>query len=131
MKCSQKSCNRKSSNSSSGFCSVCEEVVKDTTEKVKNISKERIMGGKVDIDFKKLLEIHEVIASGSVNGVILGGIVNIFIQHNAIEELVEKVKSVEEVNKTLNTRVESLETLKYRKKFINLLSILTLWMLMV
>ena len=70
----------------------------------------------IHIDFKKLLEIHErlskgeVIDSGKVNGVILGGIVNIFIQHNAIEELVEKVKSVEEVNKTLNTRVESLET---------------------
>ena len=90
MKCSQKSCNRKCNNSSSGFCNVCEEVVKDTTEKVKKIGKESIMGKKVDIDFKKLLEIHErlsqgeVIDSGTVNGVILGGIVNILVHRYSI-----------------------------------------------
>ena len=32
------------------------------------------------------------------------------VQHNAIEELDKRAKSVEEVNKTLNTRVESLES---------------------
>ena len=100
MKCSQKSCNRKSINVSSGFCNVCEEVVKDTTNKVKNIAKEGMMGKKVEIDFKKMLEVHEKLSKGemidstTVNGILLGGIMNILVQHNAIEELDKRVKSV-------------------------------------
>ena len=116
MKCSQKSCNRKSINVSSGFCNVCEEVVKDTTNKVKNIAKEGMMGKKVEIDFKKMLEVHEKLSKGemidstTVNGILLGGIMNILVQHDAIEELDKRVKSVEAENRTLNARVESLES---------------------
>ena len=95
---------------------MCEEVVKDTTNKVKNIAKEGMMGKKVEIDFKKMLEVHEKVSKGemidstTVNGNLLGGIMNILVQHIAIEELDKRVKSVEAENRTLNARVESLES---------------------
>ena len=111
MKCSQKSCNRKSINVSSGFCNVCEEVVKDTTNKVKNIAKEGMMRKKVEIDFKKMLEVHEKLSKGemidstTVNGILLGGIMNILVQHEAIEELAKRIKSVEAENIILESNL--------------------------
>ena len=69
---------------------------------------------KVDIDYKEMVKLHEKLSKGEVsdpssaNGLILGGIINILIEQGAIEERDEKLKALEEENKTTNARLESL-----------------------
>ena len=52
----------------------------------------------------------QAVDSSTVNGLILGGIINIIVQHDTIEELTAKVKDLEIENLTNRTRLESLET---------------------
>ena len=117
MKCQQKSCQRnKNINLTTGLCNVCEEVVQETTNKVKKKDQTKIMMKKVEIDYKEMVKMYEKLSKGEindpavVNGLILGGIINILVQHDTIVELDAKVKAMEEVNKTNENRIESLET---------------------
>ena len=59
-----------------------------------------------------MVKLHEKLSKGEVsnpssaNGLILGGIINILIEQGAIEERDEKLKALEEENKTTNARLE-------------------------
>jgi hypothetical protein len=77
MKCLQKSCQRnKHIDVRSGLCNVCQEVVKDTTEKFKEVSK--MNPKKVEVDFAEMVKMHHKLSKGQVNdptavsGLILG-----------------------------------------------------------
>ena len=52
----------------------------------------------------------ENVDPASTSSLILGGIINILIQHGAIEELSGKLKVCEEENVTIKARIESLES---------------------
>ena len=118
MKCKQKSCKRNQNpNITSGYCNVCDEVAKESIDNVKkkDDSNKHAMK-KVDIDYKEMVKLHEKLSKGEVsnpssaNGLILGGIINILIEQGAIEERDDKLKALEEENKTTNARLESLES---------------------
>ena len=117
MKCLQKSCQRnKNINFKTGLCNVCEEVVQDTTNKLIKKDQTKILIKKVDVDYKEMVKMQDKLSKGEindpaiVNGLILGGIINILVQHDAMEELDAKMKALEEENKTNKNRIESLET---------------------
>jgi hypothetical protein len=63
-----------------------------------------------------MIKLHEELSRGEVSdpdsahGLNLGGIINILIEQGAIEERDEKLKALEEENKTTNARLESLES---------------------
>ena len=104
MRCKQKSCKRnQNANIPSGFCNVCEEVAKDTTNDInkKNDCNKQGMK-KVKIDYKEMAKLYEKLSKGelgdpaSTNGLILGGIINILIEQGNIEERDEKLKALEE-----------------------------------
>ena len=88
-------------------------LLKIPRKRLKTLTKEAYWGKKVKIDFTKMLEVQEKLANGevidsaTVNGILLGGIMNILLQHKAIEDLDKRVKSVEAENRA---RVESLES---------------------
>ena len=68
MRCKQKSCKRnQNSNIPSGFCNVCDEVAKETTNdiKKKNDCNKPVMK-KVNIDFKEMAKLHEKLSKGEV-----------------------------------------------------------------
>ena len=118
MKCKQKSCKRNPNQSStSGFCNVCEDVSKEATdnEKKKNVHCKQMLN-KVQIDYNEMVKMHDKLSKGenvdpaSTSSLILGGIINILIQHGAIEELSGKLKACEEENVTIKARIESLES---------------------
>ena len=117
MKCKQKSCKRNlNQNSTTGFCSVCKDVAKEATndEKKKNTSSKQMLRN-VKIDYNEMVKMHEKLSKGekvepaSTSSLILGGIINILIQHDAIEELSGKLKTFDEENATIKARIESLE----------------------
>jgi hypothetical protein len=124
MKCKQKSCKRnQNSNITSGYCNVCDEVAQEITDKIKkkDDSNKHAMK-KVDIDYKEMVKLHEKLSKGEVSdpasahGLILGGIINILVDQGAIEERDEKLKALEEENKTINDRLESLESWSNKKQ---------------
>ena len=86
MKCKQKSCKRNPNQSStSGFCSVCEDVSKEATdnEKKKNVHCKQILN-KVQIDYNEMVKMHEKLSKGenvdpaSTSSLILGGNIQSF-----------------------------------------------------
>ena len=116
-KCQQKSCQRNANiNLKSGFCNVCEDVVQDTTNKLKQKNQSKILMKKVDLDYMEMVKMHDKLSKSEVNnpdlvnGLILGGIINILVQHDAIEELEDKMKALDEENYINKARIESLET---------------------
>ena len=52
----------------------------------------------------------EVVDSACMNSLLLGGIINILIQHDAIEDLNGKIRTLEEENVGNRARIESLES---------------------
>ena len=116
MKCKQKTCKR-NPNTANGFCNVCDEVSKEAinNEKKKNESCKKLLK-KVEIDHKEMVKMHEKVRKGeavdsaSMNSLLLGGIINILIQHDAIEDLNGKIRTLEEENVGNRARIESLES---------------------
>ena len=71
---------------------------------------------KVEIDVELMVNTHNKIARGInvdqevVSNLLLGGVINILQQHDAIEEMNERITSVEQVTLTDKLRIELLET---------------------
>ena len=71
----------------------------------KNASCKQMLN-KVQIDYNEMVKMHEKLSKGenvdpaSTSSLILGGNINILIQHGAIEELSGKLKAFEEENVT-------------------------------
>ena len=116
MKCLQKSCQRtKNINNENGLCNVCNDVVKDTTKRLEDIKANKVPPKKVEIDFVKMVKIHDKLSRGeaidpaAVSNLVLGGIINILVQHDMIDHLEAKLIELEQENKTSKVRIESLE----------------------
>ena len=116
MKCIQKSCQRnKNINDVNGLCNVCNDVVKDTTKRLEDKKVNKVPRKKVEVDFAKMVKMHEKLARGEsidpavISSLVLGGVINILVQHDMIEDLEAKLKELEQENKTNKIRIESLE----------------------
>jgi hypothetical protein len=114
MKCKQKLCQRSKQIGVSGNCNVCEDVVKDVSDKHRKINEKKTLQ-KVKVDLKQMIDIHSKLSKGdkidqqTISVLILGGIINITSQHDAIEELEVRIKHLEHEKITTNTRMEALE----------------------
>ena len=118
MKCKQKSCKRNQNiNQTSGFCNVCHDVSQEATndlDKKKEFNKQGLK--KVNMDHKEMIKMHEKLSKGEVidhastSSVILGGIINILVQHSVIEELEVKIETLEQDNVSNKARLDSLES---------------------
>ena len=87
MKFLQKSCQRnKNINVENGLWNVCSEVIKDTTKRIDNKKATKVTK-RVEEDFAEIVKMHEKLSSGenidpaAVSGLVLGGIINIPVQH--------------------------------------------------
>ena len=117
MKCKQKSCKRNQNlNITSGFCNICHEVSQEATNEIKKKEESSMEGlKKVNIDYKEMIKMHEKLVKGeaidyaSTSSVILGGIINILVQHSALEGLETRVDTLEKENISNKARIESLE----------------------
>ena len=91
MKCLQKSCQRtKNINNENGLCNVCNDVVKDTTKRLEDIKANKVPPKKVEIDFVKMVKIHDKLSRGetidpAVSNLVLGGIINILVQFKVLK----------------------------------------------
>ena len=114
MKCKQKLCARSKNLSTNGNCSVCEEVLenariaKDQTIKHKSVPK-------IEVDLKQMIDVHGKLSKGAnidpsvVSGLLLAGVINILGQHDALEQLEEKLKVLEHDSLTNRNRTDALE----------------------
>ena len=70
---------------------------------------------RVGLDMKHMVDVHKKLTTGikidpqDVSVLLLGGVINILSQHDALESLEERIKSLEHNNITNKTRIESLE----------------------
>ena len=114
MKYHQKLCQRTKNLCKNGNCSVCDDVIKHATESHKQIDKKKSVKT-VQVDMKKMIDVHEKLSKGvsidpkDVNVLVLGGIINIISQHDALQDLENRIKVVEHNDLTNRTRIESLE----------------------
>jgi len=114
MPCNQKLCKRNSNITSSGNCSVCQNAI---DEALKQLEASRKKGNfkKVDIDFKLMLDTHKKLENGirvdpmTLNVLVLGGVVNILCQSEALEQMEDKMKTLEQENITNKIKMENLE----------------------
>ena len=111
MKCNQKLCQRTKNLRQTGNCSVCDDVIKNATESHKQIDLKKSVKT-VQVDMKKMIDIHGKLSKGvnidnkDVNVLVLGGIIS---QHDALQDLEDRIKHVEHNDVTNRTRIESLE----------------------
>ena len=106
MKCIQKLCQRTKNITSTGNYNVCDEVIKQNTEKRKRVDKQNKIIEKVEVDLTMKISTHKKLANGQkvdpeiVSNLLLGGIINILAQHDTIASIEEKLKIVQhEINK--------------------------------
>ena len=115
MVCKQKLCKRKANTTSSGNCAVCQNAIDDALNKVE-ASRKKQNFERVDVDFQLMLETHKKLEKGirvdptALNILVLGGIVNILCQSEAVDQIQEKVKILEQDNVTNKVKMEYLET---------------------
>ena len=113
MKCKQKLCSRNKSIQVSGNCQVCESVILEHIKTFQNKKKEVVK--KVEVDLQLMVNTHSQIARGIkvdqevVSNLLLGGVINILHQHDTIDEMDERIKSVEQIITTDKLRIELLE----------------------
>ena len=114
MKCSQKLCQRTKHISSSGNCNVCEDVI-ETLRKANEAKIKKSNFEKVELDLKLMVDTHKKLLSGSqvdpevVNTLLLGGVVNILIHSEAIDDIEEKVRDLQREDCTNKAKIEYLE----------------------
>ena len=114
MKCKSKLCQRSKNLNTRGNCEVCEEVIKETEKKHEKV-KEKLSKNTVEVDIKHMISTHKKLMKGenvdsvAVSNLVLGGVINILAQHDAIEEIQGKVNLVQHELITNQNRIESLE----------------------
>lgn len=114
MKFSQKLCQRNKNINQNGNCSVCEEVIANSMKAHEKIDQNKTIP-KVALDMKQMVDVHKKLKNGinidprDVSVLLLGGVINIISQHDALENLEEKIKTLEHNEITNKTRIESLE----------------------
>ena len=114
MKCTQQLCQRTKNLCKNGNCSICDDVLKHATEYHKQIDKRKSVKT-VQVDMKKMIDIHGKLSKGAnidtkdVNVLVLGGIINIISQHDALQDLEDRIKVAEHNDVTNRTRIESLD----------------------
>ena len=114
MKCNQKLCHRTKNLSSCGICNVCEEVIKENDMKHQKLDKQKVLE-KVNVDLKHMISTHKKLANGEkvdsqvVSNLLLGGVINILAQHDAIEDVEKRIKTIEHEEISIKTRIDSLE----------------------
>ena len=65
MKCLQKSCQRnKNINEQSGLCNVCNEVVHDTTKRLKDKTVDKVIMKKVEVGLGEMVKMHDKLSRG-------------------------------------------------------------------
>ena len=115
MKCIQRLCQRNKNLKSSGYCSICDDLIEDLKKKHEDAEKKRCFN-RVDLDFNLLKETQEKLMNGGkvesnvVNILLLSGITNILSQSEIFDDTMEKVKVLERENMSNKMRIESLET---------------------
>ena len=112
--CNQKLCKRHTNITSSGSCTICQNAIDEAVKKVEKSRKSKHFE-EVDVDFNLMIQTHKkleirVVDPGTLNVLVLGAIVNILCQSEALEQLEEKVKILEQENITNKVKVEYLET---------------------
>ena len=114
MKCNQKLCQRTKNVNQNGNCNVCEEVLENAKKAHEKIDQNKTVQ-RVALDMKQMVDMHKKLTTGikidpqDVSVLLLGGVINILSQHDALESLEERIKSLEHNNITNKTRIESLE----------------------
>jgi len=115
MKCSQKLCKRNSNITSSGNCAICQDAIDEAVKKFEQ-SKKKKQFEKVNVDLNLMITTHKKLEQGvkvdpgTLNVLMLGGIVNILCQSEALEQMEEKVKILEQENTTNKVKMEYLES---------------------
>lgn len=113
MKCKQRSCQRTKNLKPSGNCTVCEEAILACKKTHEN--QPRKLTHTVETDLKLMISTHEKLTKGEViekdvvSTLLLGGVINILGQHDAIIEMENRMKSLEIENTTNKSRIEALE----------------------
>ena len=114
MTCNQKLCKRNSNITSSGNCSICQNAIDEALNQLE-ASRKKGNFRKVEIDFQLMLETHKKLENGirvdpvALNVLVLGGVVNILCQSEALEQMQEKMKTLEQENITNKVKMEHLE----------------------
>ena len=99
MKCKQRLCNRNKNIGRSGHCSVCENVLVEQLKTLEGTKKQ--VPRKVEVDVELMVNTHNKISRGInveqevVSNLLLGGVINILQQHDALEEMEERIVSVD------------------------------------
>ena len=126
MKCQQRSCQRNKNLKPSGNCNVCEEAIEAC--KKAHEKQARKTATTVEADLNLMISTHEKLMKGEainkdvISTLLLGGVINILSQHDAINDMENRVKSLEVENTTNRSRIEALENwiLKHDEKINNL-----------
>ena len=114
MKCKQRLCQRTKNVGSEGNCDVCQDVINIMNKKHAQINAKNTLKP-VQVDLKQMIQVHEQLSSGVktdpqlVSVLLLGGIINITFQHDAIEELEVRIKQLECEEISTKTRIEAVE----------------------
>ena len=109
MKCKQKLCQRIKNLQQSGNCNVCEEAIAATIKSGESSQKKVV--ATVQTDLKMMISTHEKLLNGEtidrdvVNTLLLGGVINILGQHDKIDEMEKRMKSIEVENETNKCRI--------------------------
>ena len=118
MKCKQNLCQRTKNLKTNGNCNVCDDAIEKVGDHRKNDKKKL---EHITVDIKQMVDIQNKLSNGIpvdqtvVSGLLLSGIMNILNQHDVIEALEEKLESFQIENKTINTRIESIENWLLKK----------------
>ena len=114
MKCKQRLCQRTKNVGSEGNCDVCQDVINVMNTKYAEIDAKKTVKP-VQVDLKQMVKVHEQLSKGVktdpqiVSVLVLGGIINITSQHDAIEELEVRIKQLEREEISTKTRIEAVE----------------------
>ena len=115
MKCNQKLCKRNTNITTSGNCTICQNAIDEAVQKVEQ-SKKKTHFEKVNVDLNLMIASHKKLEQGisvdpgTLNVLMLGGIVNILCQSEALEQMEENVKNLEKENTTNKVKIEYLES---------------------
>ena len=92
---------------------MCQNVIEESAKTFANTRKPILK--KVEVDLDLMVKAHKKIVRGElveqevVSNLLLGGIINILHQHDTVEELDRRIKSLEEMMLTDKLRIELLE----------------------
>ena len=115
MKCIQKLCKRNTNITNSGNCTICQNAIDEAVKKFEQSKKNKHFE-KVNVDLNLMIATHKKLEQGirvdpgTLNVLVLGGIVNILCQSEALEQMEENVKILEQENTTNKVKTEYLDS---------------------